>query len=369
MKKNSIFEYCLLPPPYGGITVYVKRLCEQLSKDDFTVGGLYTNEFTDSDFLLLGKFYKDESLSESSKISKAIAHIKRLFRYNHFMSEFELIHYHGLENLKFLLFQQKAKQKKLIITVHSAMIESFYRRTDRLNKWCMKKLAESDTHWIAVSEQAKECMLRLPFKFKNEIDVVPAYIPTKKEFTHPLPNAILEYVDNHDKVLAFYARSFMLNDGEDVYGFDTILRLYSKIATSLPNKVGLVFCLSDTSEHTKIDELHRKAMKLSIDDKICWQIGALDNISLLWDITDVYIRPTSTDGDSVAVREVLDHGTQVVASDVCPRPKGVICYRFSDEDELLNKVINALKAGKKAPSENYEFYNKVKQIVESAYED
>ena len=35
--KYDIKEICTIPPPYGGVTVYVKRLVEQLQKDGFSV--------------------------------------------------------------------------------------------------------------------------------------------------------------------------------------------------------------------------------------------------------------------------------------------------------------------------------------------
>lgn len=39
--------------------------------------------------------------------------------------------------------------------------------------------------------------------------------------------------------------------------------------------------------------------------------------------SEVFLRPTDWDGDSMIVREALAVGTRVVASDVCPRPAGV----------------------------------------------
>ena len=45
--KYDIKELCTLPPPYGGVTVYVKRLIGQLFKDGFTVGGYYSKSCSD----------------------------------------------------------------------------------------------------------------------------------------------------------------------------------------------------------------------------------------------------------------------------------------------------------------------------------
>ena len=47
MDNNSIIEFCLIPPPYGGVTVYVKRLSDQLRDDGYIVGGYYTIDCND----------------------------------------------------------------------------------------------------------------------------------------------------------------------------------------------------------------------------------------------------------------------------------------------------------------------------------
>lgn len=57
---------------------------------------------------------------------------------------------------------------------------------------------------------------------------------------------------------------------------------------------------------------------------------------------DVYIRPTSKDGDSVAIREALMLKVPVVASDVVERAKGVIQYHYLDKDDFFEKIEYAL---------------------------
>lgn len=49
---------------------------------------------------------------------------------------------------------------------------------------------------------------------------------------------------------------------------------------------------------------------------------------------DAFLRPTERDGDSVAVREALHFGRQVIASDVVARPPGVAIYRKGDAGSL-----------------------------------
>ena len=57
---------------------------------------------------------------------------------------------------------------------------------------------------------------------------------------------------------------------------------------------------------------------------------------------DLMVRPSTTDGDSVAVREALWCGVPVVASDCVRRPPGVIVHRTGDAEDLRAKVSYAL---------------------------
>jgi glycosyltransferase involved in cell wall biosynthesis len=54
--------------------------------------------------------------------------------------------------------------------------------------------------------------------------------------------------------------------------------------------------------------------------------------------SEVFLRPTAWDGDSLMVREALALGTRVVASDVIPRPAGVELSGLS-EHELASAVV------------------------------
>jgi glycosyltransferase involved in cell wall biosynthesis len=85
--------------------------------------------------------------------------------------------------------------------------------------------------------------------------------------------------------------------------------------------------------------------------------------------SDVFIRPTETDGDSIAVRESLYLGLKVVASDAVSRPTGCVLFRTGDSSDLANKLLQELKnlsltARSASPSErNRETIDQVRQTI------
>jgi len=69
----------------------------------------------------------------------------------------------------------------------------------------------------------------------------------------------------------------------------------------------------------------------------------VDSVAV-WKQADVYLRPTNTDGDSVALREALHVGTHVVASNCTFRPDGVVLFQNRDQNDFLAKTLEVLNA-------------------------
>ena len=58
--------------------------------------------------------------------------------------------------------------------------------------------------------------------------------------------------------------------------------------------------------------------------------------------SDVFLRPTRADGDSMCVREALAMGCRVVASDAAARPPGTVVFRAGDVEGFAAGVERAL---------------------------
>ena len=358
MKQYDIKEYSLIPPPFGGVSVYLMRLVQQLNQDGIKAGAYYScdnNDDTIKNSPLFDEFQWDEN---ESKFSRAVSHIKRIIRAS---EKYEILHIHGHEVMILASLVRFFLRQKIVVTIHNAMIVETFSRFSFIKKQAFKYLAQQDIQWIAVSEQAKDNILKVPVRFRNPIIVIPAYVPDKSS-PQPLSKDLSDYIKRHDKIISFYGRSFMHYKGKDVYGFRTIIKLYSKLNCLKNKSIGFILCISDISDTESILKLHQYAKELHVDDEIFWQLGAIKEIRSLWLATDLYVRPTSTDGDSVSIRDVLAEGVAVVASDVCQRPNGVITYRYGDDDELLRKCKELLFRKREKSFENESPYIKMKDI-------
>ena len=353
----DIKEFAFVPPPYGGVSTYIKRLISRLNELGIKTGGYYLPQC------------KEETLRKSEMFDEwrwMPTHLffSRIFKYLHETKPYKVVHSHfSLEGMLYLWTIKIFGRKRIMITVHNSMVEDYVRHTNVLNRFFLNRMAHSmDVTWIAVSDQAKVSMKKLPMKFESEIHVIPAYIPLKNTSEFSLTSGLIRYIEKHDKIMVFYGHSFMKHAGKDIYGFEQTIRMYGSLNEKERNACGLVFCIADATEKDSIAKIRELAKNLGVDNSIFWQIGAIENMAALWQKTDVYIRPTSTDGDSVAVREALDMGVRVVASDVCPRPEKTIVYPYDDDEEFLAAVRSAIALGKTSVNTDETYFNQMLEL-------
>jgi glycogen(starch) synthase len=62
--------------------------------------------------------------------------------------------------------------------------------------------------------------------------------------------------------------------------------------------------------------------------------------------SDVFLRPTLEDGDSISVREAISLGVPVVASRTGARPAGAILFEPGNMEDMLSKLDLALTLGR-----------------------
>ena len=357
--KYDIKELCTLPPPYGGVTVYVKRLIKQLLVDGYLVGGYYSKSCSDK------KVMNSPMYNKWTWMQTSLLPVK-IWKYLIETAPYKIVHSHfSLEGMAYLWLIKTIGRKHIVITIHNSMNSDYYIKTNRINRFFLNKMLQScDVTWIAVSEQGKMQLYDFPIKPIAPVHIIPAYIPVSDKKYIPLEDNMQYYIHSHNKVITFYGHSFMQDAGKDIYGFKTIVKVFSEIIKNIEYKIGIVLCIADNSDTEKISSLHEYAKSLDVDNKIFWQVGAIDNIRTLWHETDLYVRPTSTDGDSVAIREALDEGAVVIASDVCKRPTGVITYNYGDDNMLIQLIISNLKVKRKTAEPDFTYYNRMKELYD-----
>jgi glycosyltransferase involved in cell wall biosynthesis len=201
--------------------------------------------------------------------------------------------------------------KKVIFTLHSNVYND-----DKMN-YLSQKLADGV---ILLNKNAEKKYKNI---FKNTIVLGSIFAEgvdhqnfKKKKYIQKIENKLYLLVYAFDKVY---------REAKDVYGIDFILENISNI----DDKYVVVILDIKGSYKTEINQIN--------SNSIIYLNHEVDFLSLLSEI-DIYVRPTTTDGSSVAVQEALMLGKKVLASDVVERPAEVTLYKSGDFTDFKEKL-------------------------------
>lgn len=274
---KNLVVFGTLPPPIGGVTISVKNVVTALRNVGADV----------------------QMFSLSSLLS-----IRR----------FDISHINYSKKWKILvaLLISKLISKHSVFVIHG---NDFCQR-NIINKMSLK-LADTI---IALNQQVKD---RLDLLHPNKVLI---HSPLYKEGIDSKDTSFDNNytLDDVDKVtLLIYINDRVYIDSNDVYGLPFFIEnLEEKFHAVILDIKGLYKDeIKDLSSITYIDR-------------------PVDFIELLKKV-DIYVRPTSNDGSSVAILEAISQGVKVLASDVVDRPDGIETYSYNNAEnyrEKLNKL-------------------------------
>lgn len=127
---------------------------------------------------------------------------------------------------------------------------------------------------------------------------------------------------NNRPRLLFYANNSSMKDGKSVYGIDFLISCLN----DLTNKYDLTIIDLSMKFKKKFEHSHVKYIDTPV------------NFTELMDNHDIYIRPTRSDGMSVALLEAGLKGLKCLASDAAERPSFVHTYRLDDKKDFLDSI-------------------------------
>lgn len=124
--------------------------------------------------------------------------------------------------------------------------------------------------------------------------------------------------------LLVYAQHAGKYDGKDIYGVPFVLELLHNLQQDFT-----VVLADVTNAYPHLKNLDKEQL-LHLD-------APVDFAQLLTEV-DIYLRPTSKDGDSVAVLEAIMQGVPVLASDVTERREEVLLYEYGNQESFLQAL-------------------------------
>ncbi|HET8573180.1 MAG TPA: hypothetical protein VFL76_04845 [Edaphocola sp.] len=298
MGGNKILILGVQPPPIGGVTIHVKRLCEQLMYTSF-----------DWVFADIKKTSKIRILSDCL-VYKNI-HLHSSNPYLRFL----------ISAFCFLF------RKRLLVTFHGNL-----GRYGRFKNWLDCLTARYCFLPIVLNENS----LSIAKRFNKKALLITAFIPVKA--ITPLQEQyidLIEILKKNCKQIFCTNASYVGFDanGKEIYQITDVIAVFN----SQPQK-GLI--ISDPSGKYNS---YLKSQNVSVGRNIIL-ITEPHDFNAIIKLSDAMLRFTTTDGDSVSVREALSLRKPVIATNVVSRPRGVtlISPDVKDLEDFLNS--NNIKA-------------------------
>lgn len=322
------------PPPLGGISVHIQRLCHVLERRGIP-------------FVVIDGSDTPPDVSDSNHpvIHVPTEDIERWCLRYVFRRNENIVFNHFLRwKVRFFLSLLKFKGVRVVHTVHSYRSED---RFSRIEKWMVKLTGRLSDHFIAVTEEVKERLVRVGIP-AHKISVIPAFIPPAVTGEQPdIPDHVWAFFHRHKKVIV--ANGGIGNEfgGADLYGVDLCVDAFIHLAQKHPGS-GFLFGITHIVNKDILNSYKSRLEEAGLSDRFCWVHEKMPLHPLL-EKAALFVRPTASDGDALSIREALYYGTPVIASDVVKRPDGVITFTSRNLDHFVEKCdeVLALADGKK----------------------
>jgi len=358
LKKNNKLKILLigtLPPPYGGITVHIERLYNIYLKSEINCTVLNINNKISS----ITKKNKNVITLKGVQIKILLKMINILYRFNG-----DIIHFHVSAMNKFsyigIILIKISSHIPKIITLHSGSFIDNYKKSNNIKKFFVRKILYNCSHIIVVNTEQFDFLTKKIGIGKNKISLIPAFLPPlypDNVIEKSIENKFLELKKNVDKI-AIVAGFIM-----PLYGFHYVLDVFKKLKKQ-GIKLGLVFIF-----YTKENKNYKKFLFNYIQklpDILIFKNLSPANFSQILKLTDIFIRPSTYDGDSVALREAIYFKKQIIASDCTKRPKGTVIFKNKNEDDFEKKLLKIINNKNMGIATN-ESVNNSKKIINIYY--
>ncbi|HDZ21307.1 hypothetical protein LCGC14_0181340 [marine sediment metagenome] len=297
------------PPPYGGVSVHIERLHGYLQSQDFP--------------FILYDAYRRTRRDNIVPLGwpKIVSYLWRILT-----TPAKVVHLHTSRNFIRVLatFAAMLGRKKLVISVHGSSLANGYGKGSNalgraMTSWAMRRAG----HVVAVNPEIAELCKTIGLA-ADRVTILPAFIPLPPDRIGPerIPAEARAFIETHSPTLVGAGWFGTIVNGQDVYQFNFMLRALAQLREKHPN-TGQVLLISGTHDEAFRQQTLALRDELGLADAVMVVDGVRTDVACsIYQACDVFVRPTTTDGDSVALREALHLHKPCVVSDAIPRPEG-----------------------------------------------
>jgi len=241
-------------------------------------------------------------------------------------------------------FLSRMRRKKVVIALQGEGLRLAWNAHGRsVRRWILRGF-EAAARVIAVNTHIRDFLEEIG-GLGHKTVVVPGFIPPM--WRDPDESLIADHVRTfcrqHGPVILATGAPVIRRETSDLYGMDITIELVDRLRKTYP-RIGVLWSLLNIvgSVPEYADKMRDEITRRGLDAHWCFS-PPQKVFYPVYKMVDLFVRPTSTDGDALSVREALYFGVPTVASDAAPRPEGVRLFRSRDVDDFERVVRQTLE--------------------------
>lgn len=301
-----------LPPPVGGVTVFNQRKFEQLKQNSLS-DTIVLLEPTSKNLLKIVTAFNSNNIKHLSASNFVLILLATLFAkkntiifYDHNSSR----HIKEMSDHKQKIYQRFFDNCKTIALVNEHLNSNY----------------QMFSSYQALEKKFEIISAFLPPTQVETQDILATYPKDILALYNQLKNS-----NQRNLIITSASTPNLDSKGQDIYSLDKLIEIFYEFACNYPDYY-FVIAIAEFQNTEFSNQIESKITRL---EKVYPNLIFLkDNIKIwpLFEVTKLLIRATTTDGDSVTVKEALYFGATVLASDVVPRPKEVKLFDIVEDD-------------------------------------
>ena len=321
-KDSRILFIGPYPPPLGGVSVHAKRLITLLRRNEYDVDFFDTSRDCNSSFI------------DFLKLVQII-----------FLKHYDIIHiqYYSRKYIPIIFLLRNLMKFSIYYTQHNPRL---FIDLNKLDYNFRKKFIEKLDYLVVVAEHICESYEKKNIKLPKNVIIKNAFLPPPMEEESKIIQTYSpktkEFIRSHKPIIMANAWQITFCDGVDLYGLDLCVELTFRLKDTFP-KIGFLFAIANEKINISyIDKVKTKIDKLCINNNFHFITGQKE-LWPLFKFADLSVRPTSTDGDALSIRESIYFDCPVIASDVVGRPEGTTIFKNRNIDDLYSHICEMLE--------------------------
>ncbi len=223
-----------------------------------------------------------------------------------------------------------APKSRFIVTLHSGILPEFLRRLSPLGRGALLALLARVDELVCVSAKNRDALASIGVP-AEKISVASPFIAERS--AAPGSSSASTEVDRPKSI-----RLCAMVAPEALYGADLLVDGFATLAADLPATELYLFGTGG-ADRAVADALSTRGLAARV--RALGELSRAEVHTLLRD-SDLLVRPTYADGDSVNVREALSVGCRVVASDAAVRPPAVRTFPTGDAAAFASAMAASL---------------------------